>query len=216
MAVVMIEKTPVIQKIFMSKAQFTVCSFFTIGTEYEKIIRRLIESLERFEISYYMEGVRSQGTWEANVRLKPFWIRKTAETLYCWKSIVWIDADGVVQEFPELFNTLQDSGFEFGVHYRRGRELLSGTIWMMNTPHVWKLLEAWMETTRRITWMKDQQTLQDVLAKTAEWKVCRLPAQYTQIFDLMKHEGKAVVEHFQASRRNRRSLHAPLSTHGLR
>lgn len=116
-------------------------------------------------------------------------------------NILYVDADARIRQYPKLFD---DFDGDIGVHYRRGRELLSGTIFLRNNERVRMLVNFWQgeQMLRPETW--DQKTLDYVIQARAEnlgVKVVDLPPSYTQIFDSMAHHGAPVIEHMQASRR---------------
>jgi hypothetical protein len=116
------------------------------------------------------------------------------------ENIVWLDADAVVQQYPALFD---DMDADIAVHYKDGKELLSGTMYFSNTEKARELLREWIalaETTKDVT--QPQSVLQELL-RSGKYLVHKLPAPYTLIFDLMSHLGPPVIEHFQASRKGR-------------
>lgn len=184
---------------FSHPRPFVVVSFFTRGTPYREEAKKLIASCKKFNLNFYVKAVANQGHWLANVRWRPIFLRRQIERIE--KSIVWIDADGVVQRDPVLFDELELSDFDMAVHYRKGVELLGGTMWFANTGRVRRLMDLWIDKIESNVFYKEQVAIQILLKEHPEFRVANLPPTYTQIFDLMKDAGEPVIEHFQASRR---------------
>lgn len=180
-----------------SDAKFIVISFFTLDTGYEEEVKNLIASCQKFGLSYYVEGIKSLGSWQANTHFKARFIRKMLDHLDC--SVVFLDADAVVQQYPCLFADMTE---DFGAYFKQKDNLLSGTLYFKNNVQCKDLLDAWTVANRNNSSSWEQQVLSDIIPA---WKdrisIKRLPATYCQIFDLMKNAGDPVIEHFQASRR---------------
>jgi hypothetical protein len=121
--------------------------------------------------------------------------------------VLYLDIDARIRRRPVLFD---DFSGDLGVHYKDGRELLSGTLYFRNTILVRKLVEEWVTHQVRHPTMWDQKTLQAILLKWKKAKrriqVVDLPPAYTQIFDTMAHNGEPVIEHLQASRKYKGSV----------
>lgn len=175
---------------------FVVVCFYTYDTPYAQEAAKLLQSCEQFDIPAFSYGYQSRGTWVKNAGMKPGFLLRMLQR-HAGHDIVYLDADARVRSYPELFDNF--SG-EVGVHYRNGKELLSGTLYLKNVPAVHKLVKTWMTTqaAREEEW--DQRVLQDVI-KDSGVLIQELPASYCQIFDLMKQHGDPVIEHLQASRR---------------
>jgi hypothetical protein len=195
-----------------------VVSFFTIGTGYEKEVEGLKASLAAFEIPSRIDAVPSRGTWLLNVQGKPGFLRWLLDEL-APRDLVWLDADAKIRQYPDLFDRLSAEGqADIAVHYRNKIELLTGTIWIRNSPGARHLLESWFDFCLKNPAITDQRALQTVIqAAPGRWKISALPANYVQIFDLMRNAGKPTIEHFQASRRFKKTLPVGgiLSTHAL-
>lgn len=194
-----------------------VVSFFTEANGYKPDALRMIASCERQGLDYFVQGIQGEGSWIGNVRYKPAFLRSMLG-LHAGRDILWIDADGVVQQYPALVDDLvSDSHFRrflLGVHYRAGRELLTNTVFFRNTEETFAMIDAWIALTAAMPGTWEQKTLQLLLTRHPEWPVFPLPAGYSQIFDLMRSAGKPVIEHFQASRRLRRPAR-PISTRSV-
>lgn len=177
-----------------------VVSFHTDDMLYNRHIERLKESLVDHGIESHVEKVPRETGWIHHVNYKPVFILKCLEMFD--ENIVWLDADAVVQQYPVLFD---DMDADIAVHYKGGKELLSGTVFIANNDGGRKVVQEWVDLKDRFkddSHMVDQRMLQTVL-DNGNHNVYKLPAPYTLIFDLMSHLGPPVIEHFQASRKGR-------------
>jgi hypothetical protein len=191
-----------------------VVSFFTEANGYKPDAVKMMASCERFGLDYYVLNIKGEGSWLANVRYKPAFMQQMLAQ-HQGKNLVWIDVDGVVQQYPQLLDDLAGAmeykDFIIGVHYFRKRELLTNTVFLRNCDQTMQLMAAWINLVKAMPGVWEQKILQLLLSQHPEWKVFLLPAGYSQIFDLMRYEGKPVIEHFQASRRFRTRT-SPLAT----
>lgn len=184
---------------------FIIIGYYTNGTPYEKEIEGLVKSCANFDLQCEIKGYDTRGTWHENTCIKPEFILDTMDA-FPDKDLVYIDADGIVQQYPKLFDNINA---DLGVHYRDGRELLSGTVYVKNNNKMRLFIKCWINILSNYPTVIEQQGLDMTVkkyAKNQKVRVERLPATYTQIFDLMKNAGKPVIEHFQASRRFKRSV----------
>lgn len=183
-----------------------VVSFFTEANGYKPDALRMIASCRRHGLDYFVQPIEGEGSWLGNVRFKPKFMRAMLDR-HPGRDLVWIDADGIVQQPPMLFDSLakdpEYQRFILGVHYFRGRKLLTNTVFLRNGETTRAMIDAWIGLTKARAGVWEQKTLQELLAAHPEWPAFQLPAQYAQIFDLMRAAGKPVIEHFQASRRLR-------------
>ena len=179
---------------------FMVVSFYTVGTPYEGEVQQLQATCEQNGLLFDFFPVPSTGVWEKNCGMKPS-IILGAMKKYPKTDILYVDADARFRQYPFLFDNFDG---DIGIHYRNGKELLSGTIFIHNTEKTRKLIELWVQKQELIPLMWDQKVLDLVLKESAEdlkIKIINLPAPYTLIFDTMAHQGPPVIEHMQASRR---------------
>lgn len=192
-----------------------VVSFYTTGTGYENEIKKLQASLDRLSIPYHFFPVEPRGSWRANLNYKSEIILQAFD-MFPKKDIVFIDADAVVRRYPELFDKLsEDHQYDVAAHFHpyRGNEipggsLLSGTLWFQNSERGRELVRTWNEIGAENKTIRHQHCLRLAIEKlSGEGRyvfICRLPREYTLIFDYYRgEEVLAVVEHFQASRRLR-------------
>lgn len=172
-----------------------VVAYYTRGTPYEKESKTLIASLEYFSIPYTLYSVASQGSWELNCGLKP----KVLRQAFLRHDILYLDVDAVVKReiiFPEI----QD----IGVHFFKGKELLSGTIYLKNNQNVRNLVQEWCDEQDRNPREWDQRNLQNVL-KRSKVKVTDVGPEHVKIFDKMPGVDP-IIQHNQASRRFKRKV----------
>ncbi len=182
---------------------FIMIAFYTFDTPYEKECELLVESCKKHGVPIETQGYPSTGSWVRNAALKSIFVSAMMERHPKDARLVYIDVDARVRSYPELFDTLD---CDIAVHYRRGRELLSGTLFFKNTEAAHNLVKAWINHQRQNPTVWDQRTLQAVLKARPLVTVGTLPATYCQIFDSMRGAGKPVIEHMQASRRYKHKI----------
>lgn len=192
--------------------KFSVVSYYTVNTPYEKIVLNLTQSLLKFELAHDVQGIQSKGNWYKNTQYKAQFLLEMLDKHQ--ENIIWVDADAIIQQYPVLFDTLD---CDVGVHYRQWRlkkcpegELLSGTLYLANNEKIKQLIRRWVNNIyeSKDPRVYDQKILQFTIkeSKDLDLKVHQLPATYCQIFDSMKDAGEPVIEHFQASRKNKRLI----------
>jgi len=162
---------------------------------------RLVSSLDKFQLPYDVTPIDTLGSWSANTGHKAAFMQKMRERHT--GPIVWLDADAEVMKYPLAFDVLD--GCDIGVHFRRDSELLSGTLYVGDTPKAREVLAAWVRRCEECPNEWDQRNLHAALGMVHGVKLHRLPAAYTCIFDAddMLKQGEPVILHHQASRRLR-------------
>lgn len=186
--------------------KYIIIAYYTKNTGYEDEIKNLVESANKFGLDIYTEGIKRFGSWQQHTHYKPVFIKKCLEELK--KPVVYLDADAVIRQDPVLFNgscILND----LSVHYRNGRELLSGTIFLNTNGKILRLLDDWVDINSKFPSAWEQRNLEKLLVSekwAKEINVFRLPPTYCQIFDTMKDAGDPVIEHFQASRKYKNKI----------
>lgn len=179
---------------------YIVVAYYTIDTGYEDEAKKLIASLQEFNLPMDILGIPSQGSWEANTHYKPYFIQQMLVNHYP-KDILYVDVDAIVKQYPVLFDAVD---FDVGYCLREKQELLGGTLYFANNTKVHALVERWRGACKDHLNIWDQMILQFILeSRSADLRLNLrvLPPTYCQIFDLMKDVGDPVIEHFQASRR---------------
>lgn len=175
-------------------------AFYTIGTIYESEAARLRRSLDRLGLRHDLHGIQDRGSWKENTHHTATFI---CEMLDLHDGpVVYLDADAVVWRQPVMFDDL--SAYDLAVHYRKGTELLNGTLWLANTPACKRTIRTYRElVSANPQDRNEQQYLAHAIRRTSP-NVYRLPAGMCFIHDLMKDDlapGEQVfIEHMQASR----------------
>lgn len=182
-----------------------VVSYFT--PEYtETAAEYLLPSLVQANVKHSVRNVPSLKSWQGNTQFKSQFLLQMHDE-YRDEGLLWIDADARVYRDP--FEYLEALPCDIAAHYMRGKELLSGTLWLPAGELRGKILAAWHAENmlQRERW--DQKNLATVLDAMEEARVFNLPPEYCFIFDTSKklHPGAVpVIEHFQASRKLRRAI----------
>jgi hypothetical protein len=206
----------------LNKNEYTkkwiVISFYTKGTSYEQEIEKLRESLEEFKVDYHFFPFVPQGTWRKNLNYKSECILKAFD-MFPNQDIVFIDADGIMRQYPILFNVLsRQKYFDVAASFRKysprsgdANELLSGTLWFPNNERGRNLVRKWHEVGLQREDIRHQQCLRMAIEQLqdsgTEVRVCRMPFEYTYVFDYSyPTKKKPIIEHFQASRRFRKEV----------
>jgi len=199
-------------------------SFYT--EKYEKAAMRLKASLDKLGLDNDVVSLKIE-SWYKAVSHKPTFILEMMKKHTDAYAIVWVDADGDVVQKPQLFYEMdEDIGARF-IYWPKGvDELLSGTLFIKNTPHMVETMEKWIETLAKIDKLPDSQikkscpeqsVLLYMLGNTVDTKVNgyssklgvsyrKLPEPYCRI---LKDRGRrgvdvdSVVVHYQFSRETR-------------
>jgi len=202
-------------KLNTRKGKWKVISFYTEGTGYADEIKNLELSLKSFDIPYKIYKCQPLGSWRRNLNYKSKCILRAMKD-YPQTDIVFIDADGIVRQYPKLFDELTASGaYDIAASFHRFQkrsgdtdELLSGTLWIQNCQSAKEIIEKWHEIGMEQSKIRHQKCLKlaiDELGKRD--KLFRMPYEYTYVFDYQYHEKRdPVIEHFQASRRFRHAV----------
>jgi len=196
-----------------------VVSFYTANTGYEKEVKKLEASLKALNLEYHLFPCEPEGSWRKNLDHKSRVILE-AFNMFPDKDIVFIDADGIVRQYPVLFDELsRDRAHDIAAHFHpykgtniNGGSLLSGTLWFQNSDRGKGLVSEWDKIGRNHPTVRHQHCLRlainELNRKGVGIKVYRMPREYTLIFDYYKGKNKPnpVIEHFQASRKLRRQV----------
>ena len=192
-------------------------SYYTKNTPYEKIMNTyLLTSLKRWNLKYDIEIINDMGSWQKNTHYKAEFCKKML--LKHKQSIVFLDADATIENYPMLFNFLNTFDYDIALHYldwykfwrkkegQNKREALSGTLYLNYNKKVLEFLDEWIEL-NKVSTKWEQQNMQEILEK---WKdklqIYNLPAEYCTIIlfngKLPEHylTEKPVIIHHQVSR----------------
>lgn len=136
------------------KPEVVFISYYT--PNYKKWAVQLQDSMSKQGLTYDVVCIDHQTTeesgkakWQANVRYKPkFILDKLREHKDC-KAVVWVDADALVERKPEaLLKIREDLAVRFApfpAKQPRKYELLSGTVYVKNSPEALKMMELWVK-----------------------------------------------------------------------
>jgi hypothetical protein len=187
-------------------------AFFTRNTLYEQEVARLRTSLDLLGLPHDIRGIASAGDWRANTQLTVQHIL-TMMDAYPDRPIVQLDADAIVMRMPTLF----EDGIDCDVagHFRRGHELLNGTLYIAPTAGARLVMEKYRDGVAAHPEHRNEQHWLQVaveeLRDVIRWG--SLPPEYCWIPDIMRDdlpEGVApIVQHHQASR----EVHDPNGVH---
>lgn len=190
-----------------------VISFYTEGTPYQLEAMSLIASCNAWEIEAEIEGVSSQGSWERNCAIKPFFIQK--KLMEKKRPIFWVDADAVFKKRPDFSSFIHsDLAFREMKRFSHDRRFkyCSGSLFINYTPRGVDFVQRWCEYCQQKIdcnadlQFLDQISLVDLIEQGHPLKISSLPIAYAKIFDIDAQEidpEDVVIEHNQASRRFR-------------
>lgn len=183
----------------MTRPLYTL--FYTVGSPYEQEAEKCIETLDKFRLPRLVHGVESRGSWEKNTQIKAEVIRDTL--LAHPGPVVYIDADARVENDPVLLDQIE---CDVAFHYFRGVELLSGTLFLGNTPRCRSLVDEWIAENQRFPGQWDQKTLQLVVERHKDIDWLLLPEEYVYIDKLAHTKKPPVIRHLQASRQYKKAI----------
>jgi len=186
-----------------------IVSFFTTDTPYEQEAIEMERSARNVGLkNIHIYPISNRGSWEANCQAKSQVLLQAVASLRR-RPFFYVDADARFERLPQIAPYLLSS--DFGAHMFRGKELLSGTLWVNPTVKTIMLLSDWTIQCRKQPGVWDQKILQQVL-KQREGLIdfVDLPPEYTWIHDLSArvygHRKEVVIKHYQASRRYKRRV----------
>lgn len=197
---------------------FCVFSFYTKDTPYEDEIRILEASCKNLKVPFAKRSIGTSGKWVNNTMFKPQLILEFMEQTK-YEAVIWIDADGVVKQYPQLFLQYLSDKVDFSVFRMGSRSrVTSGTIYLANNDRVKSFVSKWQEFCEKTKQpLGDQDCLRRIIKKgyVSEFELHRedLPYSYCYVFDdslrMMSNEippleTSPVIIHNQASRRFKR------------
>ena len=148
--------------------------------------------------------------------MKPVFLQEMMGS-YRDEALVWVDADGEIVRYPEIFQKIR-AHVAFRIHPRSQWEAwgraYTGTLFLAPLSATRLLVDRWVEEQRRDPNEIDQKTFDRALesSRTVVRELI-LPKEYCCKFD---EEGsdRAVIRHWQASRRLRALADAPSRLRG--
>lgn len=197
-------------------------SFYTYNTPYEEEINnKLIPSLKKFNLDYYIQGYKDRGNWGANTGIKSEFIRDTL--LKYNEPICFLDADAIIVNYPQLLFNLPSNidlsyhNLDWFLHWRNQPnknqyELLSGTMVFFPTSKVINLLNEWITKVQQNLQKWEQLILSEIIENKQDLNIYILPAEYCVVpkqdntLPIYLQNKKLYIYHTQASRKykNRR------------
>lgn len=204
----------------MTDSNFVICSFYTKNTVYEQIIKEcLIPSIVKWDLPSCIIDVDNEGTWKRNVAKKPTIISELMHD-FPNKTIVFLDADCIIEQYPTLFNEVKD--YDIGFHRldwnswylnnSNRKELLTGTMFINSNYKTNELVHEWKNQAQsKDLW--EQRVLEDLIPTFRhDLKIFELPLNYCYI-DTLPNGSKphvacddVVIRHYQASRKTKKFL----------
>lgn len=182
-----------------------ITSFYTVGTLYEESYPNLKKSLDKFGLSYDINGVYSQGNWKANCRYRAEYLIQMMEKHN--DSVLWLDIDAVVLKYPELLLNLPED-IDLAWYNRNGKEILLGTSYWKNTSAVKGLLRDWYNTCDPNTTAISQRDFMRLLGSkyNGKFNIGILPESYCHIFDYPNITEEPYIVHNQLSRKTKKFI----------
>jgi hypothetical protein len=117
-------------------------SFYTAG--YEAHASRLVTSLKQRQLEFKVERLDLAGDWDAKCNHRARWIAHTLDD-YPDRPVVWLDADTIVFQRPNLFFELAEypGARRYDIAYfRRPQGLVGGVIYAEQTTRdLWQLVQ---------------------------------------------------------------------------
>lgn len=197
----------VMSRIGHEDRQGTVVGFYTKDSIYELEKNRLQRSLDLLNLRYDLSEIENQQSWVRNAGMKPSVLVKMREKHQ--GPLLYVDVDAVFHRnsWPHLLE--QDC--DLAVYFEPEGNLLSGTLFIGDTPAAKDLLSVWEQACRDNPEEWDQRVLQKIIAddqqsKSPRYRVERLPVSYCWVFDKINNEPESVIyiEHLQASREKKK------------
>jgi hypothetical protein len=165
-----------------------VVAYYTVDTPYEGEAEVLKLSLESVGYSYEVSGVPNLGSWQKNTQLKSWFVQKMLQD-HQGRKLLYLDVDAIMVRSPILLDTIEAD--IAAVHFAKGSEFLSGTVFFGNTVQCNRVVQKWIHLNElyperlpdgREAW--DQRTLEMAIKKIQGVNFIELPQEYTWITEL--------------------------------
>lgn len=187
-----------------------IVGFYTINTPYEMEaleMRASAFSVGLSDVNLYR--VASTGMWSKNCQQKAEVLLDACQKLR--EPFLYVDVDARFVQYPHLFDGLWLQNYDLAVHFYKGSELLTGTMWVNPTQHTYNLLKMWIQENQEHPHEWDQKVLQRTIEGCVNSvDLFKLPPEYTWIFDTSPKvygpDIEPVIVHYQASRRFKRMV----------
>ena len=143
-----------------------VVGFYTKDTVYEEEAKKLVKTLDKFSIPYYLYPIENEGKWVLNCAQKPIILRQALDDFI--DDILYLDVDARVVRRPE-FEQLDMSSPGYCVwsnpYTKNPGELASGTIYFPNNKISRAVLDDWISMQEKYPKMWDQRVLETIYKK---------------------------------------------------
>lgn len=180
----------------------TIVAFHTDDDFYTEEAARCRARLEQLELPHDLTSVPKNGNWVENCALKPEFLLDVRQRLR--GPLLYIDVDAFVHRNPWPYLSSYDADMAAYIH--GDSELLSGTLFLNDTPAVLELLSDWVARQKQTPQVWDQKILEEIIrkdeSKEQNFIFQRLPPNFAFICDKdynLIHD-EPIIEHLQASR----------------
>lgn len=198
-----------------------IVTFYT--KEYVGEIDPWIASVKKTGLPYFLGTKESQGSWRANVGMKPQFMLDCLEKFD--EPLLWVDMDGrIVGDLHDLYHAPEK--YDFGAWFipwdqmnpcdrpggakTKNDGISSGTMFWNNTEKAKEMLSMWC-LKEHGQHKYGQIVLGEVFHywRPRQLRTWRMPQAWFKVFDKpwkRGENGPIIIEHFQASRRLRRTI----------
>ena len=188
-----------------------IVAHYTVHTGYQDEVQNLIRSLMSLGLEFDVVPIKSLGSWRANSNYSVQLIEDMLEK-YPGRAVLKTDADAVFRRVPDLF-TKDDFDYDFACVWHSFRykknELLGGTLYFANTEPAKELIRLWKTKCIAAPRARNPELLDKAVKEMGNrLRVRNLPPRYCKIFDIMRNIKNPVTEHYQASRRFKKTIDA--------
>lgn len=181
---------------------FKVLAYYTQNTQYENEVHDFMDCLIKLNLEYRIIPVPTRKDWVQNLRIKPHLIMDALEQ-FPNHDILYTDIDSRVMRYPKLFDNFDG---DIGFHIFKGKPA-AGTIFIKNSENGKLFIKEWIHQQDLNPTQWDQGMLNNAYnIMLDKVNIIDLPPEYAKIFDLMANVKNPVIEHFQASRRYKKSI----------
>ena len=123
-----------------------IVSFFTRDKKYMDFAEALKKGLDIFNVNYYLEGVRSTGSYHQNCLYKTTFIKNCLLNFKC--PVLFIDVDSIIVDNPyKHLDNIINTEFDIGVvRTPTSKHKYTDAIHLWNNTHAtFKVLDKWEE-----------------------------------------------------------------------
>ncbi|WP_289036177.1 hypothetical protein [uncultured Roseibium sp.] len=188
------------------QAKGTIVAFYTKDTLYKNEAKRLEKSAKSLDLPIELIEVSDQGSWLANVRIKPNILKEARKKLS--GPLLYVDVDAVFHSNPWPVINSYDQDVAYTI--MRDGKARSGTLLLNDTLGTLKFLDEWQGCLDRDPEAWDQFPLTELFQKnrkesSPEYTIALFTIPLCYVFDrdpqlLANPSPQPIVEHLQASR----------------